>query len=329
MDESVELRHLRYFIAVAEELHFSRAAKRLHMAQPPLSQQIRKLEQYVGLPLFNRNSRTVALTQAGETLLERSRYLLRRLEDDLETVRRVGRGEIGTLTVGFIGSAMLTVLPALISIYRKRFPKVDLRLRELTTSSLVDAIRQGAVDLGFLRDAGPTEGLMVENVLAERFVVALATKHPLANRKKIEIAQLKGEPLILFARELGPSAWDKTIALCEASGIRPTIVQDAPEWLTVLRLVSSGLGFSIAPACVATIQTPGVVCRELTRCPISTNIELARRSDHLNPIMEAFLAQARKMFGNDPNQNGIAAKGRRERKEGKPRMDTNEHGRKT
>jgi DNA-binding transcriptional LysR family regulator len=321
MSEPLELRHLRYFIAVAEELHFSRAAKRLHIAQPPLSQQIRKLEHFIGHPLFTRNSRTVALTQAGETLLERSRYILRRLDDDLETVRRVGRGEIGTLTIGFIGSSMLTVLPALIGNYRKRFAKVDLRLRELTTSSLVDAIRQGAVDLGFLRDAGPTEGLIVENVLAERFVIALAKKHPLANRKRISLPDLKNEPLILFARELGPLAWDKTIALCETSGIRPTIVQDAPEWLTVLRLVSSGLGFSIAPACVATIQTPGVVCRELTKCPISTNIELARRSDHLNPIMEAFLAQARKMFGNDPKQNGITAK---ERKEGKPRMDTNE-----
>ena len=292
----LELRYLRYFIAVAEELHFSRAAKRLHMAQPPLSQQIRKLEQYVGHPLFTRNSRTVALTQAGEALLERCRYLLRRLEEDLETVRRVGRGEIGTLTVGFIGSAMLTVLPTLIGNYRKLFTKVDLRLRELTTSSLVDAIRQGIVDLGFLRDAGPTEGLMVEKVLEERFVVALAKRHPLASQQKISLIELKGEPLILFARELGPLAWDKTIALCETSGIRPTIVQDAPEWLTVLRLVSSGLGFSIAPACVATIQTPGVVCRELTKCPISTDIELARRSDHLNPIMEAFLAEARKMF---------------------------------
>ena len=292
----LELRHLRYFVAVAEELHFSRAAKRLHMAQPPLSQQIRKLEQHIGHPLFTRNSRTVTLTQAGEALLERSRYILRRLDDDLETVRRVGRGEIGTLTVGFIGSAMLTVLPALISSYRKRFEKVDLRLRELTTSSLVEAIRQGAVDLGFLRDAGPTEGLVVENMLAERFVIALAKRHRLAGRKKISLADLKEEPLILFARELGPLAWDKTIALCETSGIRPAIVQDAPEWLTVLRLVSSGLGFSIAPACVATIQTPGVVCRELTKCPIVTNIELARRTDHLNPIMEAFLAEARKMF---------------------------------
>jgi DNA-binding transcriptional LysR family regulator len=296
MTNQLELRHLRYFVAVAEELHFSRAAQRLRMAQPPLSQQIRKLEEHIGYPLFTRNSRMVALTAAGEVLLERSRYILRRLDEDLESVRRVGRGEIGTLTVGFIGSAMLTVLPGLIGSYRKRFAKVDLRLRELTTSSLVDAIRQGAVDLGFLRDAGPTEDLVLETVVAERFVVALPEKHLLAKRKKVSLVDLRNDSLILFARELGPLAWDKTIALCETSGFRPPIVQDAPEWLTVLRLVSSGLGFSIAPACVATIKTPGVVCRELTKCPTLTNIELARRSDHSNPIMETFLAEARKMF---------------------------------
>jgi len=297
MDSAIELRHLRYFVAVAEELHFSRAAKRLRIAQPPLSQQIRQLEQHIGHALFNRNSRTVALTHAGETLLELARHILKRLEEDVETVRRVGRGEMGSLTVGFIGSAMLTVLPAILRGYRMKFPQVALRLRELTTSRLVDAIRQGAVDIGFLRDAGPTDGLSVQTVLAEKYVVALPDRHPLAQRKKVSLIALKREPLVLFPRELGPLAWDKTIELCEIAGFRPTIVQEAAEWLVVLRLVSSGLGISITPACVATIKTPGVICRELTSCPISTNIELAHRTDYLNPIMNAFLVAARKAFG--------------------------------
>lgn len=296
MNAEIELRHLRYFVAVAEELHFSRAAKRLQIAQPPLSQQIRKLEQYIGHPLFTRNSRAVALTHAGETLLERARYLLKRIDEDLDIVQRVGRGEMGSLTVGFIGSAMLTVLPTLLGGYRMKYSQVELRLRELTTSRLIDAIREGAVDIGFLRDAGPTEGLSVESILAEKFVVALPEKHPLAERKNVALAQLKRESLVLFPRDLGPSAWDKTMALCETEGFRPKIVQEAPEWLTVLRLVSSGLGISITPACVATIKVPGTVCRELTRCPISTDIELAHRSDHLNPIMDAFLKAARMAF---------------------------------
>jgi DNA-binding transcriptional LysR family regulator len=296
MNREIELRHLRYFVAVAEELHFSRAAKRLRIAQPPLSQQIRKLEHHIGHSLFVRNSRAVALTHAGEMLLERARHILKRIEEDLETVRRVGCGEMGSLTVGFIGSAMLTVLPTLLGEYRKRYPQVELRLRELTTSRLIDAIREGAIDIGFLRDAGPTEGLSVEGVLAEEFVVALPERHPLAERKRVALAGLKRESLVLFPRDLGPLAWDKTMALCETEGFRLEIVQEAPEWLTVLRLVSSGLGISITPACVATIKAPGVVCRKLTRCPVSTDIELAHRPDHLNPIMEAFLAAARKAF---------------------------------
>lgn len=296
MNAEIELRHLRYFVAVAEELHFSRAANRLQIAQPPLSQQIRKLEQYIGHPLFTRNSRAVALTHAGETLLERARHLLKRIDEDLDIVRKVGRGEMGSLTVGFIGSAMLTVLPTLLGGYRMKYRQVELRLRELTTSRLIDAIREGAVDIGFLRDAGPTEGLSVESILAEKFVVALPEKHLLAERKKVALAQLKRESLVLFPRELGPLAWDKTMALCESEGFRPKIVQEAPEWLTVLRLVSSGLGISITPACVATIKAPGTVSRELTRCPISTDIELAHRSDHLNPIMDAFLKATRTAF---------------------------------
>jgi DNA-binding transcriptional LysR family regulator len=143
---------------------------------------------------------------------------------------------MGSLTVGFIGSAMLTVLPALLGKYRMRYPQVELRLRELTTSRLIDAIRQGAVDIGFLRDAGRTDGLWVETVLAERFVVALPETHPLAARKRINLLALQREPLVLFPRELGPHAWDKTMELCETAGFRPKIVQEAPEWLTVLRL---------------------------------------------------------------------------------------------
>jgi DNA-binding transcriptional LysR family regulator len=296
MNSGIEFRHLRYFVAVAEELHFSRAARRLRIAQPPLSQQIRQLEQYIGHALFNRNSRTVALTHVGETLLELARHILKRLEEDVETVRRVGRGEMGSLTVGFIGSGMLTVLPGLLSSYRLKYPQVELRLCELMTGRLIEAIRRGAVDIGFLRDAGPTDGLSVEPILAERYIVALPEKHPLAQRKKVSLTSLKRESLVLFPRELGPLAWDKTIKLCEIAGFRPRIIQEATEWLVILRLVSAGLGISITPACVAMIKAPGVVCRELTSCPISTNIELAHRTDYLNPIMSAFLVATRKAF---------------------------------
>lgn len=163
----IGLRHLRYFVAVAEELHFGRAAQRLHIAQPPLSQQIRKLEEAIGHPLLLRNSRQVRLTGAGEELLKRAQQTLRKVAEDIQSTRRIGRGEVGTLTVGFIASAMLTVLPSMLSEYRRRFPEVELRLREFYTSGLLDALRNGTADIGFTRDADQEKSLHTEVLLPE------------------------------------------------------------------------------------------------------------------------------------------------------------------
>src|SRR5713101_8770520 len=164
MDQQIELRHLRYFVAVAEELHFGRAAKRLHLAQPPLSQQIRKLEEILGHALFTRTSRHVKLTSAGELFLDRARSTLRKVQEDMETARSVGRGELGFLTVGFIGSAMLTSIPAILGEYRRRHPRLNLQLRESYTAGVVQALLQGTLDVGFLRDGGSIEGLEVETL---------------------------------------------------------------------------------------------------------------------------------------------------------------------
>ena len=153
MDGDIELRHLRYFVAVAEELHFGRAALRLHLAQPPLSQQIRKLEGALGYPLFLRTSRAVKLTSAGEVFLERARRTLRNVQEDMEEARSIGRGEEGFLRVGFIGSAMLTAIPAMLGRYRRLYPKVNLQLHESYTSASMQKLFKGELDAGFLRDA--------------------------------------------------------------------------------------------------------------------------------------------------------------------------------
>src|SRR5581483_5261462 len=173
MDEEIELRHLRYFLAVAETLHFSKAAERLGIAQPPLSQQIRRLEQLIGHRLFDRTTRGVKLTLAGQLLADRARGTLEKIQDDLEQVRRLGRGEEGTLTVGFSGSVMFTELPAAIESYRRRFPKVELRLRELNTQAQIPAVLDGTLDLAFMRDGDPTEGIQMTTVLKEPFVGVL------------------------------------------------------------------------------------------------------------------------------------------------------------
>src|ERR1700730_7130798 len=174
MDEEIELRHLRYFLAVADTLHFSKAAERLGIAQPPLSQQIKRLEQLLGHRLFDRTTRGVQLTLAGQLLADRARSTIEKVQDDLAQVRRLGRGEEGTLTVGFSGSVMFTDLPAAIENYRRRYPKVELRLRELNTSAQIAALLTGTLDLGFLRDADPSDGIEISTLIEERYVASPA-----------------------------------------------------------------------------------------------------------------------------------------------------------
>ncbi len=273
MSEQIELRHLRYFLAVAETLHFSRAAKRLGIAQPPLSQQIKRLEQLLGHALFERTTRGVKLTLAGQLLAKRARSTLEKVDEDLSQVRRLGRGEEGTLTVGFSGSVMFTELPAAIQSYRRLYPKVELRLRELVTTAQIAALLNGTLDLAFLRDGDPTEGIRMTTLLKEKYVAVLPEAHPLAQRRSLSVKALKGEPFIMFARRMGPLAYDRTIACCERSGFRPNIVQDAPQWLTLVRLVAAGLGVSLAPACVARVAMPGAVYREMN-APCRTAIDL-------------------------------------------------------
>src|ERR1700727_3798521 len=161
MDRDIELRHLRYFVAVAEELHFGRAAERLHVAQPPLSQQIRKLEDLLGYPLFTRTSRSVSLTVAGEALLQRAQRTLRNVQRDLDETRGIGRGDVGSLHIGFIGSAMLSTLPSIFRSYREAYPLVRLHLHESFTSLVMEGLENGTLDAGILRDGDPVGGVHV------------------------------------------------------------------------------------------------------------------------------------------------------------------------
>jgi DNA-binding transcriptional LysR family regulator len=288
MDQDIELRHLRYFVAVAEELHFGRAAQRLHLAQPPLSQQIRKLEEILGHALFVRTSRSVKLTSAGLVFLERARRTLRNVQEDLEEARSIGRGEVGSLRVGFISSGMLTALPAMLGRYRRQFPNVQLQLHESYTAMVMQGLIQGTLDAGFLRDGGPSPELHVEPLFSEPFVAVLPAHHPLAARNAISAASLRDEPFVFFSPTAGNRAFEKTISLCEEHGFRPRVVQEAPQWLTILRLVGAGLGVSIAPACVAQIVTPDVVCRALRGAKVRSDIELAYRTGEDRTIVKAF-----------------------------------------
>ncbi|HUB78627.1 MAG TPA: LysR family transcriptional regulator [Bryobacteraceae bacterium] len=295
MSDRIELRHLRYFIAVAETLHFGRAAEQLGMAQPPLSQQIRILERNLGYPLFDRTTRGVKLTRVGQFFVERARGTLAKTAGDVEMARRLGSGLEGALTVGFAGSIMFTSLPKAIRRYRRVHPNVELRLHEGATDDQVPFLLDGTFDLGFLRDGEARGSLMIETILREPFVAVLPARHKLAARPSISPAALKQEPFVLFARRMGSLAYDRTVACCEAEGFRPNFVQHAPQWPTVLCLVAAGLGVSLAPACVARITTPGVVFKRL-RSPHWTSIDIGMKAKPDNPATEAFLDIVRRQF---------------------------------
>ena len=294
MDHEIELRHLRYFVAVAEELHFGRAAARLHLAQPPLSQQIRRLEELLGYALFTRTSRSVSLTDAGALLLERARRTLRNVGRDLEETRSVGRGEVGSLHVGFVGSAMLTTLPGVLRRYRERYPGVRLQLHESFTSRVIEGLENGTLDVGVLRDSGPVEGLETAAMFTEAFVAMLPATHRCAGQRSLSAAQLRGEPFVFYPRSAGTRAYELPLSICEAQGFRPQIVQEATHWLTIVRLIGAGLGVSIGPACVRQIVGEDVVCVALRGAGVVSEVGLAWRAGEMRGIVGQFRAIARR-----------------------------------
>jgi DNA-binding transcriptional LysR family regulator len=288
MDRDIELRHLRYFVAVAEELHFGRAAQRLHLAQPPLSQQIRKLEQMIGYPLFTRTSRSVSLTVAGEAFFESARRTLRNVQRDIDETRSIGRGEVGSLHIGFVGSGMLTNLPAIFRTYSEAYPRVRLYLHESFTARVIEGLENGTLDAGILRDGDPVTGLEVTTILSEPFVAVLPVNHPRARQKSISPAALRHEPFVYYPRSAGTRAFEKPLTIFEKHGFRPQIVQEASHWLTILRLVGAGLGVSVAPECVRRIASPDVVCVALRDTKVLSNMELARLAGESRSIVERF-----------------------------------------
>jgi DNA-binding transcriptional LysR family regulator len=295
MKQEIEFRHLRYFLAVAETLHFSKAAAQLGMAQPPLSQQIRNLERILGHPLFERTTRGVRLTKVGQYFRERAQNTVAKIQDDVEMARRLGSGQEGVLTVGFSGSVMLTTLPKAIERYRRLYPRVELRLRELVTDEQMPALLDGTLDLGFLRDGEPQVGVSIESILRERFVAVLPARHKLASRPTLRPRDLGNERFVLFARRMGALAFDRTLACCEAEGFRPNVVQEAPQWPTAVRLVAAGSGISLAPACVANFAMPGVVYKTV-RSRHWTSIDIGSKPNLDNPAVEALLNIVRKQF---------------------------------
>lgn len=289
----MELRHLRYFVAVAEELHFHRAAERLHISQPPLSQQIRALEAELGVQLLERNRRSVSLTAAGAVYLHEAREILAAVEHATETARSVARGESGRLAVGFVGSAMHGALPDVLRAHRRAYPKVALALRELPTAGQLEALASGRIDVGVLRPPVLEPALAFETIHTEPFVVALPADHPLAAEDEVALVALLDEPFVLLARREAPGLHLSLNEAMFAAGGIPRVVQEAREMQTVVGLVAAGLGVSLVPASVGADAHHGVAYRPVAGEPPVVELALAWKPDALTPVVEAFLATAR------------------------------------
>ncbi|WP_241051453.1 LysR family transcriptional regulator [Achromobacter xylosoxidans] len=266
---SVDLRLLRYFLAVAEESHLTKAAARLGIRQPPLSQQIRVLEQELGVTLFHRQPRGMELTESGRALLADARSILALVDQAVDGVRRVSLGEAGRLTVGFTGSAAFhPFVPSVIRRFRESAPQVRLVLEESSTGELMEAVRDGRVDVAFIRGAhGVDRGVAVETVLEESMLAAFPADHPMVKgraRKRIALSELAEESLILYRRHSGPGLYDAIISACRAAGFSPRVAQEAPRMLSTLSLVAAGLGVSLVPASLRRVNIEGVVYVNVT-----------------------------------------------------------------
>src|SRR3954447_3216207 len=289
----MELRHLRYFVVVAEELHFRRAAERLHMSQPPLSQQIRQLEEEVGAQLLVRTQRKVELTAAGAAFLTRAREILDAVEDAARQARRVQRGEVGRLAVGFVGSAMYSFVPELLRAFREQTPDIGLRLHELGTTEQLRQLDDGRLDVGFLRTPGRWPGLAFETVLEEPVVVSLPDVHPLAKRPFVGLGDLEGEPLVLLTPAGSPGLRAVLSGAIAQLGGEERIVQEVAEMQTVIGLVAAGVGISLVPESVRALIRPGVTYRPLDGDIPAVKLEMAWRSADGSPVLARFLEEAR------------------------------------
>ncbi len=287
----MELRHLRYFIAVAEELNFTRAAERLHMAQPPLSQQIQQLEAQLGFQLFRRTKRTVTLTDAGQVFFEEAQKILQQVDRAIQLAQQTSRGELGQLTVGFVSSAAHNVVPAILQQFRTLHPAVKLELREMTTNEQLQRLREGQIDIGFIRPP-VDDGINSEIVFREPLIVALPQTHRMAKCDRVELRALKDEPFIMFPRSLAPGLYDPIVSLCQQAGFSPIAAQEAIQMQTIVSLVAAEMGVAIVPASMQNFQRSGVIYKQLQEPSPIVSIALIWLSHPTEAVLR-FLETAR------------------------------------
>ncbi|GAB1544771.1 LysR family transcriptional regulator [Scytonema sp. NUACC21] len=285
----MELRHLRYFVTLAEELHFGRAAERLHIAQPPLSQQIRQLETELGFELFHRTKRSVQLTAAGEVFFAQAQQILEQVEQAIQMGRQTSRGEIGQLAIGFVSSAAYNILPDILRRFRTTVAKVRLELHELTTDQQLQWLAEGRIDIGFLRPPVEDTLFSTETIFREPLVVALPSGHSLANETQVSVRSLSCEHFILFPRKLAPGLHDPIISLCQQAGFSPKVAQEASQMQTIVSLVAAQMGVAIVPASLRHLQRTGVVYKLIQESTPEVAINMIWRRHEHSPTVQRFI----------------------------------------
>lgn len=288
----MELRHLRYFIAVAEELSFSRAAEKLNMAQPPLSHQIRALEIELDVLLFERAQRRIFLTDPGKLFLARARAILAQVDSARIDVRKAAHGEIGSLAVGYTASSMFArFLPQTLQRFRANHPRVTVSLHEMASLDQVHALNDRMLDLGILRwaasDAGPQ--LRFDTFRSTRLTVVLASDHPLASRASLSIADLHAESFITYPRGAGTGLYQQILDLCRNAGYRPTVIRESREASEMVGLAASGVGIAIMPDDVRCIDIAGAAYRPLSDPQAVSTLSLAYRRNDANPHLQTLI----------------------------------------
>ncbi|HEU4807195.1 MAG TPA: LysR family transcriptional regulator [Homoserinimonas sp.] len=286
----MQIRRLKYFIAVAEELHFGRAAERLHIAQPPLSQQIQRLEQELGLVLFDRNRHSVRLTKAGEELLVEARRAVAQSDRVAAVAQNIRTGESGRVRIGFVGSALYAGVPAMIRELRQAAPDIRITASEMETGAQLMAINNDMIDLGVVRTPLSTNELAVHVITTDDLVVALPHDHRLARSHSLELAQLANEPFVFFKPEEGRGFWEVVISACASAGFTPRVEYEAEHIHTMVGMVAAGVGVSLVPEPVRALNLWGVRYVPLTppvpRLPLALAWDARRSFAALDRVVE-------------------------------------------
>ncbi|MDR3456258.1 MAG: LysR family transcriptional regulator [Verrucomicrobiae bacterium] len=291
----MELRHLKYFVTVAERHNFTRAAEELHVAQPAISQQIKSLEDELGVSLLHRTKRSVKLTAAGHAFFSEAGEILAHAELSKQIARRAARGETGSLAIGCVGASASGFLPELIRSYRQRFPAVRVHLLELTPEQQLQAFARGKIDVGFTRPlvASDAKNFTQERIYRDRLMLAVPETHALARAGHVRLEKFAGEDFVMFKRSEAPKLADAMMQLCARAGFTPQVVSEPPMIQTVLLAVAAGIGVAIVPGCVRSFRQPGVTILPVRPASPFIDLVLTRPNGEPSPTVAAWLELVR------------------------------------